>query len=164
MPLDIEELYNNPQTRQILQKALGNNSSSFSVGLNSNNLSGNLIGSPNIGANNFNAGSNSIFGADGFGFNKGTFGAVGQGIGALSDLAGIYFGKQQLDLAEDQYNTNKAFGNRNIANQAQAANNTIEARYRAALAAKGHGVEGGGNKESLQSYLDRSRVDGSAIG
>lgn len=108
--------------------------------------------------------SGSIFGAGGFGMNKGTFNTVGQGIGALGDLASIYFGIQQLGLAEDQYNTNKAFGNRNIANQAQTINTSLENRYRAALANKGYSTEGGGHLEALDTYLAKSKVDGSPVG
>lgn len=101
--------------------------------------------------------------AKGWGLNTGTLGALGTGIQGLGGLASIYFGNKQLGLAEDQYETNKAFGNRNLANQAQTVNNSLEARYRAALAAKGQGTQGT-QSESLQSYLDRSKVDGSAIG
>ena len=97
------------------------------------------------------------------GFNKGTLGALGQGIQGLGGLASIYFGNKQLGMAEDQYNTSKEFGNRNIANQAQTINNALESRYRATLAAKGIGTEGGQGKESLESYLNRSKVNGSAI-
>lgn len=100
----------------------------------------------------------SVFGSGGFGFNKGTMNGIGQGIQGLGGLASIYFGSKQLGLAEDQYNTNKEFGNRNIANQATTINNSIEARYRAAQAAKG-----GKGMESVDSYLNRSKVDGSAI-
>ena len=75
--------------------------------------------------------------AKGFGLNTGTMGALGSGIEGLGGLASIYFGNKQLGLAEDQYNTNKEFGNRNLANQATTINNSLEARYRAALAAKG---------------------------
>lgn len=100
--------------------------------------------------------------ASGFGLNTGTMGALGNGIEGLSGLASMYFGNKQLGLAEDQYNTNKAFGNRNLANQATTVNNSLEARYRAALAAQGQGTQGS-QGESLQSYLNRSKVDGSAI-
>lgn len=134
----------------------GNNNNGQFSGLNQGDTSGIFNGSsPNQG---------SLFGDQGFGFNSGTFGAVGGAINGLSQLSSLYFGNKKLKLAEEQFDTNKAFANRNNANQARTINNSLEARYRAALAQSGVGLQGGGNKESLQSYLDRSKVDGSAIG
>ena len=112
----------------------------------------------------------SLFGEQGFGLNSGTANAAGSALGAITDLAGLYFGNKQLKLAEKQLETNKAFGNRNIANQAKVINNTLEARYRAALAAQGVNPETGGTgtggtqRESLDAYLSRSKVDGSKVG
>ena len=106
----------------------------------------------------------SMFGEGGFGANMGTMSALGTGVQGLGSLASMYFGNKQMNLAEDQYNTNKDFGNRNIANQAQTTNNSMEARYRAAMAANGVNTNTGAGKEGLDSYLARSKVDGSAIG
>lgn len=112
----------------------------------------------------------SIFGEKGFGFNSGTANVAGNILGGITDLAGLYFGNKKLKLAKDQLATNTAFGNRNIANQAKVINNTLEARYRAALAAQGVNPETGGTgsggtqRESVDSYLARSKVDGSAVG
>ena len=100
-----------------------------------------------------------------------TFNTIGAGIGGLTDLAGLYFGAKQLKQAENQFRTNTEFANRNLANQSKLINNQLEARYRAALAAKGIDPATGGTsptgsqqRESLDSYLARSRVDGSAVG
>jgi hypothetical protein len=109
---------------------------------------------------NPNAGS--VWGEQGLGFNKGTFSALGSGLQSLGDLAKMYYGNKALKLGEQQYRTNVDFGNRNIANQSKLINNTLEARYRAAQAANAGG--GNENTESLDSYLARSKVDGSPIG
>jgi len=117
-----------------------------------------MTGSNDIFGGNPNA--SSIWGNEGFGLNRGTFSAVGAGIGAAKDLAGLYTGYKQMQMAKEQMRTNKAFGNRNIANQAQTINTSLEAKYRAALA--GEGPNSG--RESVDSYMSRNRVDGSAVG
>lgn len=114
--------------------------------------------------------SGSIFGSNGFGLNTGTLNILGNGIDGLGQLARLYFGSKQLGLAEDQLEANIDFGNRNIANQAQTINRSLEARYRAALSARGQGLDGqnlsgsGPASESLDSYLARNKVDGSPVG
>ena len=65
-----------------------------------NNGSGGLFGRPQMQ-------DQGLFGSQGFGLNQGTFNTLGQGLQGLQGLASIYFGNKQLNLAEDQYNTNK---------------------------------------------------------
>ncbi len=47
--------------------------------------------------------STSMFGADGFGFNKGTLEGLGQIGDLVSGLSGIYLGNKQLGLAKDKF-------------------------------------------------------------
>ena len=64
--------------------------------------------------------------------------------------------EDQLDLQKDKFESDRALANRNLANQAQLLNTAMEDRQRARLSS-------GGNYESLASYMDRNRVDGSPV-
>jgi len=83
----------------------------------------------------------------------------GTGVGAVKDLAGLYMGWKQMQMAKKQMATTTAFGNRNIANQAQTINNS-----RAALHARGL-EQAGPNTTRLSTpeYMAQVAVDGSKV-
>lgn len=105
--------------------------------------------------NNGNSMANNLMG------NYGSFN-LGDIVGGLQGLAGIYFGNKNLKLAKDQFNTNTAFANTNLGNQAKLINNSLEARYKQALASK-QGTAEGASMASLEDYMKKASVDGSPI-
>lgn len=142
------------------------------------NPSGNYLSTPN-NAGSQNESSNGILGALGnnLGMDFSSLSGFGNALlggkdtpGLLSMGMDLYGASKQYGLMEDtlelnqdkfklsqnQYNTDKAFANRNLANQASTINSAMNDRQRARIAS-------GGNYESLSSYMDKNRVDGSAV-
>ena len=61
-----------------------------------------------------------------FGFNKGTFDAVGSGLGGLGQLAQGYAAIKGLGIAKDQLSENRRQYDQNFANQVTTTNNAIQ--------------------------------------
>ena len=79
--------------------------------------------------------------------------AIGKGFG---ELMGAWNGLQQNNLMEDQFNYQRDFANRNLANQASLVNQRLEDRYRARIGATGNG--GAGYNYAKPTYVDGSPV------
>lgn len=95
-----------------------------------------------------------------FGFNKGTFNTVGQGLGALANIAKMYFGAKELKQGRKEFGIQKDFANRNLANEATTVNGRLEDIYRARLANSGKPV----TDQAVEAYLSKRKVDGTPIG
>ena len=81
-------------------------------------------------------------------------------IGGAGGLASIYMGNQANKLAKDQYNTNKAFGNANLANQIKNYNTQQSNMYQRVLdARKGSGVD----MASLEEYMAKNGLNTNPI-
>jgi len=91
--------------------------------------------------------------------NGSMLGKIGTGVGIVKDLAGLYMGWKQMKMAKQQLRDNRAFGNRNVANQARTTNASLEGLYRAGL----HQSGANSGRESVDSYMTRNRVDGSQV-
>jgi len=91
--------------------------------------------------------------SEGFGFNNTTFNGIGTGLKGLGQLAALYYGSKQLKQAKNQFATQTAFANRNLANQSTLINSSLAAKAKAAQA------QHTGSSEGAQ-YV---QVDGSAI-
>lgn len=96
---------------------------------------------------------------------SGLFGSIGgwgsalQGVGSLAQA---YMGYQGLGQAQDQLDFNKNVFNRNIKNQAKLTNAQLEGKHRGRINSTGNN-NAYGNYESLDTYMTKNRVDGSAI-
>ncbi len=84
---------------------------------------------------------------------------VGTGVGAISNLAKMYFSHKAGKRADAQIQNANMGVDRNNANQAQLINNTLAARYRAAQAYNGTPA----TQQSVDQYMAKSAVDGSPL-
>lgn len=75
-------------------------------------------------------------------------------LNTLSGLAGLWMGKQQLDLAKKSLNENKRQFNLNYNNQVASYNTQLEDRQRARVASNSQAYE------SVGSYLKRNQLPG----
>ncbi len=92
----------------------------------------------------------------------GSLGDWGSALGGIGSLAQAYLGYQQLGQAEDQWGDQMAFANRNMKNQSKLTNAKLEGMQRGRIAGTGNN-NAYGQYESLNSYMPKNRVDGSAI-
>ena len=83
-------------------------------------------------------------------------GVVGQGLGALSSLGGLYFGLQNMRQSRDQFNFQRDYANTNLANQASLANQALESNIRSRYA--------GGSTPAEEAELARYSVLGKVGG
>lgn len=72
------------------------------------------------------------------------------GIGGLSALGNLYFGSQQLGLAQDQFNFQKQAYNTNLANQTKAYNSALTDRI--STRAKTNGLSDAEVNKYLSKY------------
>ena len=80
------------------------------------------------------------------------------GLGAFN----VWQGMQSHDLAQDQFDFQKSYANRNIANQAKLLNAGLEGQQRALLGSLGGATNH--NYRSVADKMSKYGVDGSAIG
>jgi len=113
-----------------------------------------------------NGAGSTVVGGAGGGFDINSFlfggkdqsGALGLGFDFLSGIAEFGLLKDQLNLAEDQFDFQKGFANRNIVNQAKTVNNSLEDRQTARLGSVGDSGVSGTQYEALDSFLDKNRL------
>ena len=97
-------------------------------------------------------------------------GTIWNGLQTGLGIVGAYNAFQNRQLFEDQLDAQKAFWNRNIANQAKMINNEYDSHARIAAAQEGsynNGVVGTTSDGVAQEYMNRAKqkhVDGSPIG
>jgi len=94
-----------------------------------------------------------IGGIKGIGDLLGGFGSIGQAL----------LGSKALGQAEDQFDFQKDFANRNLSNQAQTINTRLEDRQRARVGSEGLAPGEASKYEGISSYVANNRVDGSPI-
>ena len=99
-----------------------------------------------IGANGSNSG---LFGIQGLGANLPSLQLGMQGIG---QLASLYTGLKALGLAQDQYNTQKQFAQKNLANSVQSYNTALTDK------ATARGVAEGQSNDQVQSYINANKL------
>lgn len=93
-------------------------------------------------------------------FVNNTFGGWGNLFQGLQGLSNLYFGFQNLGLAKDQlalqrdaFNFNKGITTRNLANQIQAYNTSLEDRYRARAYTET------GNADAYNDKIEKNKLD-----
>lgn len=97
-------------------------------------------------------GSNNQFGGNspqGLGFNLPTLGLA---FNALGSLGGLYNANNMYGLARDQFNYTRRITDKNLQNQTQSYNTSLEDRIRSRMVAEGRPTEEG------ERYLDRHRL------
>lgn len=101
------------------------------------------------GLGNQSGGLGSLGSGQGFGFNIPTFQLGLQGIGMGLNFWNAF---QAQKLAKEQFNFQKEFANKNLANQIKSYNTSLEDRGRARAAMEGQSAE------EAQSYIDNNRL------
>lgn len=77
-----------------------------------------------------------------------------QGLQALSGLANAYTGFKNFQLAQDAFNYQKAYANRNLANQAKIINNTYDNAAQVAA-----GMLGGKDAQGNYGFTSQEVID-----
>lgn len=95
------------------------------------------------------SGSSGFGGGSGFGFNMPTFQLGLQGLGMGLNF---YNAMQANKLAKQQFNFQKDFAMKNLANQTKTYNTALEDRGRARAAMEGQSAE------EAQAYIDKNRL------
>lgn len=89
----------------------------------------------------------------------GKLGVVSQGLGAFSNLAGLYAGFKALSLQKKQFEFAKDAWNKNYANQVKDYENTLKDRWAARNASA---AARGGSYESMGSWVGSRALTGTA--
>lgn len=105
-----------------------------------------------------------LFGIDWL--NEGNINAATGAIGTLGNLWSAWNQMQMMEeslkQSQNQFDFSKDVTNRNLSNQAKSINAQLEDRQRARIGGTGDN-NAAGNYESLSTYMDKNRVDGSPI-
>ena len=88
-------------------------------------------------------------------------GILGQGAATIGALSNVYNAWKAGQMAEDQFEAQKSFGNRNIANQANTINSIVDQRAQHQASQQGLSPEQA--KAWAADYFNRNKVDGSPV-
>lgn len=95
--------------------------------------------------------------------NKDMIGGIAQGAQAAAGLANAYLGYKNYGIAKDQFNFAKAAANRDVANQAQLINNSIQNSGEVGMSLAGNTMSPE-QRMAKQAQLNSMKVSGSPIG
>jgi hypothetical protein len=116
-----------------------------------NSLSSFGMSSPTLGANSggFNLPAGNAPAAGGLGMNIPT---LQLGLGGVSTLANLYSGLKALGLAQDQFDFQKQFAQKNLVNSTTSYNTALTDR------ATARGAVEGQSAQQVQDYINKNRL------